>query len=123
MKYTEFIAEVIALANAAEKTEVTEFAEKELKKYENAQVTRAAYAEKQKAKKAEAKAEVREKVLAVLTAELKTATEIVEAAGVEGLTRQAIPPLLKPLVEEGKVVKEQFTVAGAKGKVVGYKLA
>lgn len=123
MKYTEFIAEVKTIAEAAGKTEVVEFAEKELAKYEKAQETRAAYAEKQKAKKAEAKAEIREKVFAVLTAELQTATEIVEAAGVEGLTRQAIPPLLKPLVEEGKVVKEQFTVAGAKGKVVGYKLA
>ena len=121
MKYTEFIAEVIALAEAAEKTEVVEKAKAELAKYEKAQVTRATYTEKQKAKKAEAKAEVREKVLAVLTAELQTATEIVEAAGVEGLTRQAIPPLLKPLVEEGKVVKE--TIKVEKKTAVGYKLA
>jgi len=120
MKFVEFLNWIV---ENVENEEVKAVATARLEREAKEAKTRAAYAEKQKAKKAEAKAEVREKVLAVLTAELKTATEIVEAAGVEGLTRQAIPPLLKPLVEEGKVVKEQFTVAGAKGKVVGYKLA
>ena len=123
MKYTEFIAEVIALAEAAEKTEVVEKAKTELAKYEKAQVTRATYAEKQKAKKAEAKAEVREKAIAVLTAEPKTATEIVEALAAEGVTvtRQAIPPLFKTALEEGRVAKE--TIKVEKKTAVGYKLA
>ena len=118
MKYTEFIAEVKTIAEAAGKTEVVEFAEKELAKYEKAQVTRKAYTEKKTAEKKAAKAEIFEKVYAVLTDEPKTATTLVEEAGV-GITRQAIPPLFKAF-GEGKVAKVEIKLEGAKGKQVGY---
>lgn len=123
MKYTEFIAEVKTIAEAAGKQEVVEFAEKELVKYEKAQETRKAYTEKKTAEKRAAKAEVLEKAIAVLTAEPKTATEIVEALAAEGVTvtRQAIPPLFKTALEEGRVAKE--TIKVEKKTAVGYKLA
>ena len=119
MKYTEFIAEVKTIAEAAGKTEVVEFAEKELAKYEKAQETRKTYTEKKAAAKKAEKAETFEKVFAVLTAEPKTATTIVAEAGV-AITRQAIPPLFKAF-GEGKVEKVEVKVDGK--KAVAYKLA
>ena len=123
MKYVEFIAKVTEIAEAAGQPEVVEFAAKELAKYEKAQETRKVYQEKKTAAKRAEKDGVRAQVLAVITAEPKTATTLVAEAAIEGLTRQAIPPLLKPLVEAGTVVKEQIVVEGAKGKQTGYRLA
>ena len=114
MKTVEFYEKVIALGDA----ELTAFAEKELAKYAKAQETRKVYAEKKAAEKKAQKAEIFDKVFAVLTDEPKTATTLVEEAGVE-ITRQAIPPLFKAF-GEGKVAKVEMKVDGAKGKQVGY---
>ncbi len=122
MKYIEMLNYVI---ENVKDEEVVATATQAKQTYENAQVTRKAYLAKKTAEKQEAKAEVRAKAIAVLGETPKTATEIVEALKAEGVevTRQAIPPLLKPALEEGTVAKEAIKVEGAKGKVVGYKLA
>lgn len=118
MKYTEFIAEVKTIAEAAGKTEVVEFAEKELAKYEKAQVTRKAYADKKTAEKRAAKAEVAEKIFAALTDEPQTATDLIAATGVD-LTPQGVAALVR-VFGEGKVAKTEIKLAGVKGKKVGY---
>ena len=118
MKYTEFIAEVKTIAEAAGKTEVVEFAEKELAKYEKAQVTRKAYADKKTAEKRAAKAEVAEKIFAALTDEPQTATDLIAATGVE-ITPQGVAALVR-VFGEGRVAKTEIKLAGVKGKKVGY---
>ena len=64
------------------------------------------------------KAPIREAVFACITADAKTATDLINEAGVE-LKPQAIPSLLKPLVEDGSVVKVDIKVKG-KGTQRGY---
>lgn len=118
MKYTEFIANVIELAEAAGKTEVVEKAKAELAKYENAQVTRKAYQEKKTAEKRAERAEVAEKLFAALTDEPQTATDLIAAAGVD-ITPQGVAALVR-VFGEGKVAKTDIKLAGVKGKKVGY---
>ena len=74
-------------------------------------------AEKAVAKEAE-KAPIREAILAVITEEPKTASTLIEEAGVE-IKPQAIPSLLKGLIEDGIVVKTDIKVKG-KGTQRGY---
>lgn len=76
-------------------------------------------AEKAIAKEAE-KAPIREAIFAVITTEGKTASTLIEEAGVE-VKPQSIPSLLKPLIEAGKVIKTDIKVKG-KGTVRGYAL-
>ena len=118
MKYTEFIAEVKTLAEAAGKTEVAEFADKKLKEYEKAQVTRKAYAEKKTAEKRAEKEAIAEKIFAALTDEPQTATDLIAATGVE-ITPQGVAALVR-VFGEGKVAKTEIKLAGVKGKKVGY---
>lgn len=118
MKYTEFIAEVKTIAEAAGKTDVVEFAEKELAKYEKAQVTRKAYTEKKTAEKRAEKEAVAEKIFAALTDEPQTATDLIAAAGVD-LTPQGVAALVR-VFGEGRVAKTEIKLAGVKGKKVGY---
>ena len=122
MKYIEMLNYVIE--NVTDEA-VVEAATKAKGTYEKSQVTRKAYTAKKAEEKRAAKAEVLEKALAVLGDEPKTATEIVEALAAEGIevTRQAIPPLFKAALEEGRVTKEAFKIEGTKGKVIGYKRA
>ena len=77
-------------------------------------------AEKAVAKEAE-KAPIREAIFAVITAEPKTASTLIEEAGLTEVKPQSIPSLLKPLIETGKVVKADIKVKG-KGTVRGYVL-
>lgn len=77
-------------------------------------------AEKAAAKEAE-KAPMRAAILACITSEPKTATTLIEEAGVE-LKPQSIPSLLKPLVEAGDVIRTDIKVKG-KGVQRGYVLA
>ena len=74
-------------------------------------------AEKREAKEAE-KAPIREAVYAVISDEPKTASDLIAEAGVE-IKPQAIPALLKGLVEAGQVVKVDIKVKG-KGSQRGY---
>ncbi len=118
MKYTEFIAEVKTLAEAAGKTEVAEFADKKLKEYEKSQVTRKAYTEKKAAEKRAEREAVAEKIFAALTDEPQTATDLIAATGVE-ITPQGVAALVR-VFGGGKVAKTEIKLAGVKGKKVGY---
>ena len=77
-------------------------------------------AEKAAAKEAE-RAPIREAIVACITDEPKTASTLIAEAGVE-IKPQAIPSLLKALVEDGTLTKTDVKVKG-KGKQVGYQLA
>lgn len=98
--------------------ELKTFAESGIERIDKAnEARRAKNAEKAVAKEAE-KAPIREAIFAVITTEGKTASTLIEEAGVE-VKPQAIPSLLKPLIEEGKVIKTDIKVKG-KGTVRGY---
>ena len=78
-------------------------------------------AAKKAVEKEAVKAPIREAIVAVMTAEPKTATTLIAEAGVE-IKPQAVPSLLKALIAEGAVVKSEVKVTG-KGKQVGYARA
>ena len=101
--------------------ELTGFATKGIEKIDKANEARKVKtAEKAVAKEAE-KAPIREAIFAVITTgEGKTASDLITEAGVD-IKPQAIPSLLKPLVDEGKVIKTDIKVKG-KGTVRGYAL-
>ena len=101
--------------------EMAEFAAELVTKMDSANESRRVkMAEKSAAKEAE-KAPLREAILAVMTDEPKTATTLIEEAGLE-LKPQAIPSLLKPLIESGVVAKTDIKVKG-KGTQRGYVVA
>lgn len=75
-------------------------------------------AAKKAAEKETERAPMREAIFACITEEPKTATTLITEAGLE-LKPQAIPSLLKPLMEAGTVAKTEIKVTG-KGKQVGY---
>lgn len=79
---------------------------------------RKASAAKKAAEKETERAPLRDAIYACVTDEPKTATTLITEAGVE-LKPQAIPSLLKPLVEAGAIMKTEVKVTG-KGKQVGY---
>ena len=76
--------------------------------------------EKAAARDAE-RAPIREAIVNCLTSEPKTATTLINEAGVE-IKPQMMHSLLKNLIETGTVIKGEVKVAG-KGKQVGYALA
>lgn len=109
-----------AIVNANVSEEITAFATKSIETLDKRNETRREKAaEKAVAKEAE-KAPIREAILAVITAEPKTASTLIAEAGVE-VKPQAIPSLLKPLIEEGVVFKADIKVKG-KGTQRGYAL-
>ena len=77
-------------------------------------------AEKAAEKEAE-RAPIREAIVAVMTDEPKTATTLIAEAGVE-IKPQAMPSLLKALVEAGTIEKVDVKVQG-QGTQKGDKLA
>ena len=94
------------------------FAADELAKMDKAnEARREKSAEKAVAKETE-KAPIREAIFNVISDEPKTATTLIEEAGLE-IKPQSIPSLVKPLVEAGKVNKVDVKVVG-KGKQRGY---
>ena len=99
--------------------ELTGFATKGIEKIDKANEARKVKtAEKAVAKEAE-KAPIREAIFAVITTgEGKTASDLIAEAGVD-IKPQAIPSLLKPLIEDGVVFKADIKVKG-KGTVRGY---
>ena len=117
MTQREFYEAVIA-ANVNE--ELTAFATASIEKLDKTNEARKVKtAEKAAAKEAE-KAPIRDAILAVITAEPKTASTLIEEAGVE-IKPQAIPSLLKPLIEDGVVAKADIKIKG-KGTQRGYVL-
>ena len=67
------------------------------------------------------KAPIREAIMGAMSTEPKTATTLIAEAGVE-IKPQAIPSLLKGLIEAGTVVKADVKVKG-KGTQRAYALA
>lgn len=109
-----------AVVNANVSEELTAFAQAGIEKLDKTNETRKEKtAEKAAAREAE-KAPIREAIFKVITDEPKTASTLIEEAGVE-IKPQAIPSLLKPLIEEGKIYKTDVKVKG-KGTQRGYVL-
>ena len=97
--------------------EMQEFAVEAIAKLDATNEARRKAAEKKRAEKAP----IRAALMAVMSTEPKTATMLIEEAGLE-IKPQSVPSLLKPLVEEGTVVKTDVKVTG-KGTQRGYVLA
>lgn len=110
-----------AIIDGSYNDELTAYATEAIAKLDHTNELRKASAAKKAAEKAAEKAPIREAIVNVITKTPQTATSLIAAAGVE-LKPQAIPSLLKSLIEDGTVVKSEIKVQG-KGKQVGYALA
>lgn len=107
-----------AIINANLNEDLTTFAQSALERLDHTnELRKAATAKKAVAKEAE-RAPIREAIANVITAEPKTATMLINEAGVE-LKPQAVPSLVRPLIEAGVITKTEVKVPG-KGKQVGY---
>ena len=110
-----------AVINANINDELTAFATAGIEKLDHTNSLRKdATAKKAQEKEAE-RAPIRDAIMAVMTTEPKTATTLIAESGVE-VKPQAIPSLLKDLVEDGTIMKSDVKVTG-KGKQRGYALA
>jgi hypothetical protein len=119
MTNREFYQEVI---NANINDELTDFATAGLEKLDHTNSLRKeATAKKAQEREVAERAPIREAIMAVMTIEPKTATTLIAESGVE-IKPQAIPSLLKGLVEDGTIVKSDVKFTG-KGKQRGYALA
>ena len=107
-----------AIKNGTVNDEIIAFAEAAIEKLDHTnELRKASVAKKAVAREAE-RAPLREAIVACVSDEPKTATMLIEEAGVE-LKPQSIPSLLKALVEAGELQKVDVKVKG-KGKQVGY---
>ena len=118
MTQREFLEKVY---NGEMNDEIMAYAADRLKALDATNEKRKETAAKKAAEREAEKAPIREAVLAVITDEPKTATMLIEEAGVE-IKPQAIPSLLKPLVTDGTVEKTDIKIKG-KGSQRGYILA
>lgn len=110
-----------AIAEGTMNDELMAYAAQELGKMDARNEKAREKAVEKRAEKEAVKAPIREAIFACITDEPKTATTLIEEAGLE-VKPQSIPSLLKPLVEEGKVEKVDIKVTG-KGTQRGYVLA
>ena len=114
MTNREFLNAIVEM----NKEEVSAFAAAELEKMDQANANRREKAAEKAVEKEAVKAPIRQAILNVISDEPKTATDLIKEAGVE-IKPQAIPSLLKGLVEAGEVAKVDIKVTG-KGKHRGY---
>lgn len=110
-----------AVIDASINEELTAFAKDGIEKLDHALFLRQVSAVKKAQEKEAERAPIRDAIMAVMTTKPKTATTLIEEAGVE-IKPQAIPSLLKSLCEAGTVVKTEVRITG-KGKQRGYALA
>lgn len=110
-----------AIVNGEMNEDIQAKAAEEIVKLDATNAQRAAKAAEKRAEKDAEKAPIREALLAVIDNEPKTATSLIEAAGLD-IKPQSVPSLLKPFVENGTVVKTDIKVVG-KASVRGYVLA
>lgn len=110
-----------AVINGTINEEVIAIAQAEIERLDNVNAKRRENAAVKAAEKRAEKEPIRQAVMAVMTAEPKTASTLIAEAGVE-IKPQAIPSLLKGLVEDGTLEKVDVKVKG-KGTQKGYKLA
>jgi hypothetical protein len=104
--------------NANINDELTAFAAAAIEKLDHTNELRKSSVAKKALEREAERAPIREAIVACITDEPKTATTLIAEAGVE-LKPQAIPSLLKSLVENGELHKAEIKVKG-KGKQVGY---
>ena len=110
-----------AVINANINDELTAFATAGIEKLDHTNSLRKDATVKKTQEREAERAPIRDAIMAVMTTEPKTATTLIAESGVE-VKPQAIPSLLKGLVEDGTVVKSDVKVTG-KGKQRGYALA
>ena len=107
-----------AVVNANINEELTAHAQDALAKLDETNAKRREKMAEKAVEKAAEKAPIREAIVACITDEPKTASTLIAEAGVE-IKPQAIPSLLKGLVEDGTLVKVDVKVKG-KGTQKGY---
>ena len=118
MTNREFYSKIAAMTNID--AELVEFAADAITKLDATNERRKAASAAKAAEKQAEKAPVRNALIAVLTDEPATATELIAAAGLEETVKPAsVPSLLRPFVESGEVVKVEKKIEG-KGKQRAY---
>ena len=100
-----------AVINAEVNDELTAFATEAITKLDHTNELRKEAAAKKAAEKELEKAPIRDAIVACITDEPKTASALIAEAGVE-IKPQAIPSLLKGLVEAGTLSKVDVKVKG-----------
>lgn len=110
-----------AIMNAEVSEEIKTFAQDRLNAMDHTNEVRRAKAAEKAVEKEVQRAPIREALVGAMTKEPKTATTLIAEAGVE-VKPQAIPSMLKGLVEDGTIVKVDMKVKG-KGTQKGYALA
>ena len=118
MTQREFLENV---ANGIMNEEMVTFATERIAALDAANEKRREINAIKRAEKEDERAPIREAIMEVITSEPKTATTLIAEAGVE-IKPQAIPSLLKGVIEAGTVLKVDVKVKG-KGTHRGYTLA
>ena len=116
MTNREFFQSIASLDNIP--SELVEFANEAIGKLDHTNEIRKVAAAKKAAEKQAEKAPIREALFAALSDEPKTATALIEVAGLD-IKPASVPSLLRPFVESGEVVKTDVKVPG-KGTQRGY---
>lgn len=119
MTTREFYNAIANLTNVD--AELVEFAATAIEKMDaQAEGRRAKQAEKAAAKQAE-KAPIRDALLEVMGGEdePKTASQLIEEAGLDNVKPASVPSLMRPLVDSGIVGKVDIKITG-KGTARGY---
>lgn len=98
--------------------EIRAFATEAIGKLDHTNELRKAAVAKKSAEKQAEKQPIRDALFAVIDGEPKTATMLIELAGLD-IKPASVPSLLKPFVESGEVAKVDVKVTG-KGKQRGY---
>lgn len=119
MTNREFYEKIVALREVVG-DELADKAVAEIAKLDGVNEKRREATAKKSAEKEAERAPIREAIVACITKEPKTATMLIEEAGVDKKP-QAIPSLLKALIESGAIDKVEVKIP-SKGKQVGYVL-
>ena len=104
--------------NEALSDEIRNFALETIGKLDHTNELRKVKVAEKAAEKQAEKQPIRDALFAVIDGEAKTATMLIELAGLD-IKPASVPSLLKPFVESGAVVKTDVKVPG-KGKQRGY---
>lgn len=107
-----------AIVNAEINTEVTEWAEAEIERMDKANARNA----EKRAEKAKENEPIKAAIFEVLGDEPKTATQIKDEIGMEGVSVQKVSALLRKIVEAGDADKVDVKIKG-KGTQKGYTRA
>ena len=118
MTNREFYSHIAALTNID--AELVEFATDAITRLDATNEKRKAASALKAAEKQAEKEPIRVALLAAITDEPATATELIAAAGLD-IKPASVPSLLRPLVEAGNVVKVDKKIEG-KGKQRAYVL-